>query len=535
MRTSPNSTLAVALVVALSLAPRGASAAEVHADPSDLQAKLDTLSPGDTLHLAPGVYSPFVIQGRNGSASAWITITADGGGATARAQAGSNTIEIRDSSFVAIVGLTIDGQNIDGAFGVSANGGASNTVHDVRLEGNTFVNHRGSQQHDAISTKTPTWGWIIRRNHIDGAGTGIYLGNSDGSDPFVAGLIEDNLIEHPIGYCMEIKHQPTRPPGMPSGSTIIRNNVFIKDDSPSPDGDRPNLFVGALPTSGDGATDRYEIDGNVFDHNPRESLFQGTGRVSLHDNVFVDAPGQRAIYLSDHDGLPLVHADVYDNTAYAVGTGVSFGNAAANGDAVVGNLIFADTPTSGPIANAHDNLTDAVARAGDYVKAPSTTLGAMDFYPLPGRCRGPALDVSAFAADVDGAIDFNGTPRAPYVIRGAYEGEGANPGWAIADAIKPVGGAAAGQDAGVEDTDGGGAGGGDDSGGGASEGAGPPDGGVAAGDATAVSGAAAGPPGAGGACGVAAGAPGTPALVAWSLAWSLLLLLARGRRAAARR
>jgi hypothetical protein len=41
---------------------------------------------------------------------------------------------------------------------------------------------------------TPTWGRIIRRNVIDGAGTGIYLGNSDGSAPFVAGIIENNLI-----------------------------------------------------------------------------------------------------------------------------------------------------------------------------------------------------------------------------------------------------------------------------------------------------------------------------------------------------
>src|SRR5262249_27418766 len=122
-----------------------------------------------------------------------------------------NTIEIVNSSYVAIQHLTVDGKNIDGVFGISAKGGTGNLVHDIRVESSSFINHHGSQQHDAISTKTPTWGWIIRGNTIANAGTGIYLGNSDGTDPFVGGIIEDNLIMDPIGYCMEIKFQLPRP------------------------------------------------------------------------------------------------------------------------------------------------------------------------------------------------------------------------------------------------------------------------------------------------------------------------------------
>ena len=44
----------------------------------------------------------------------------------------------------------------------------------------------------------------------------------------------------------------------------------------------------------------YEIYGNYFLHNHREALFQGSGRVSLHDNVFVDGPGSYpAVVLRD--------------------------------------------------------------------------------------------------------------------------------------------------------------------------------------------------------------------------------------------
>ena len=102
-----------------------------------------------------------------------------------------------------------------------------------------------------ISTKTPTWGWVIRRNVIHGAGTGIYLGDSDGSDAFIGGVIENNLIRNTIGYNMQIKHQTPRPTvtGMPAGQsvTIIRHNVFIKNDQVSPDGDQAQPAGGRLP------------------------------------------------------------------------------------------------------------------------------------------------------------------------------------------------------------------------------------------------------------------------------------------------
>ena len=230
-----------------------AMAAEIKVGPSNYRKLLPTLKPGDTMSLAPGKYSGLTITDLNGTPTAWITIKGPTSGPPALilGKPDSNTVEIVNSSFVAIESLRIDSRGFPGVFGISAKGGDGNLTHDIRIEGNILVGQNGDQQTDGISTKTSTWGWIIRNNQILGAGTGLYLGNSDGTQPFVSGLIENNLIMDTIGYNMEIKDQVSIPAirGMPTEptSTIIRNNVFIKDDRPSPDGDRPNLLVGAFP------------------------------------------------------------------------------------------------------------------------------------------------------------------------------------------------------------------------------------------------------------------------------------------------
>jgi hypothetical protein len=473
-----------------------AAAGDISADPTTYENAISTLAPGDTLHLAAGDYRLLGIRNLNGTSAAWITITGPdtGAAATFHADPGPccNTVEISDSSYVALKNVTIDGGHVDGAFGISAAGGA---VHDIVIEGCTLINHDVGQQTDGISTKVPTWGWVIRRNRIVGVGTGLYLGNSDGSDPFIGGVIEQNLVEDPIGYCMEIKWQMPRPSiaGMPTGTstTIVRNNVFIKNDGPSPSGDRPNVLVGGFPDSGPGSGDRYEIYGNLFFHNPRESLLQVSGRVTIHDNVFVDS-SQNAVTLQDHD-LPLKLAYVYNNTIYGVSSGIRFGNSAPQGDAVVGNLIFAGTPIAGAIADKRDNLELAVSDAPTYVKAPSLTLGQMDFYPIAGKCEGAPLDLSKFSADADYDRDFNGTSKGGFTFRGAYAGDGTNPGWPLGAGIKAGG---ASPDGGVPSSGGAGAGGAPASGGSAGQ----PTGG-ASGTAGGSGGSGAGASGAGGGSG----------------------------------
>jgi len=447
-----NKTVAFAtLFAALSGTARLQAAAVIHGDPSNYRTVLAKLNPGDTLSLAAGTYSRLSISGLNGTSSAWITITGPESGppAVITAVRGYNTIEIFNSSYLAIEHLRIDSLGIPGAFGISARGREENLTHHVRIEGNTLVGQNGGQQTDAISTKTPTWAWVIRNNHILAAGTGLYLGDSDGTQPFVNGLIENNLIEDTIGYNLQIKDQSFIPelPGMPIGptSTIIRNNVFIKNDQPSPDGDRPNVLVGAFPGSGTGSLNRYEIYGNYFVHNHREALFQGSGRVSLHDNIFVDGPYAYPAVVLRKQNYPLKIALVYNNTIYTPGKGIYFGSRAEIYDAVVGNLVFASTPISGAVPSTimrqSDNIVDSVAKAPTYVKTPSFDLGSMDFYPLVGQCRGDPLDLSDFHTDLDYSVDFNGTPKVKtkgaVVYRGAYASEGGNPGWELRAGVKP--------------------------------------------------------------------------------------------------
>jgi hypothetical protein len=447
-------------------AATGASAMEYVADAGTFKSMLGGLQPGDSLELLPGTYPHFSVSGLNGNAGAWITIEGPAGGAAVVVQADMgpccNTVEISDSSYVALRNLTIDNNGVDGAFGVSA---ASGVVHHIRIE-NDVITFSGavSQQTDGISTKCPTWGWEIRGNRIEHAGTGAYLGNSTGNDPFVDGLIEGNLFLETVGYNMEIKQQNPWTPGdlatgIPQGPTrtLIRYNVFIKDDRPSPDGDRPNLLVDGFPDAGAGADNSYEIYGNLFFHNPREALLQATGSVSIHDNLFVD--GQyTALEVTAHDDKTVLRAYVYNNTVLSSAEGIHFASAASIDDLVTGNLVFGATPISGPIANAADNLTAPFAQASQYVVAPVVMLPGLDLYPLPGKVTGSPLDLSKVMGDVAPLVDFNGRSKGTLTFRGAYAGEGTNPGWLPMQAVRPLpdGGSGVVADAGS----GGGAGGG---------------------------------------------------------------------------
>ena len=429
------------LLYTASLFPVLASAAVYNATPSTYVSMAGQLQAGDTLNLAAGMYGTLNINGRNGNPSAWITITgpASGPPAILTGKSCCNTVEITNSSYVALRNVTVDSKGLPGIFGVSC-AGASNVSHHILLEGNTFIGQHGSQQTVAISTKATTWGWVVRKNTITGAGTGIYFGNSNGAAPFVAGLIEHNLIRNTIGYNMQIKHQLPRPVivGMPAGPsvTVIRHNVFIKDDQPSPDGDRPNLLLGGFPDSGDGSSDMYEVYGNFFYYNPREALFQAEGRLSIHDNVFVGGGYAAAVFRATYLALKVAH--VYNNTVYSTSQGLQFGSAASASHAVTGNLVFAAAPISGALTNSSNNLTDTLANASAYVVSPSFALSAMDFYPLPGKVRGPALDLAPFAADPAHAVDFNGVSKMPSpIFRGAYAGEGVNRGWRLSASIKP--------------------------------------------------------------------------------------------------
>lgn len=406
------------------------NAAQREATPASYRQQLSGLQSGDRLRLAAGVYERGMpLRGLHGTAQAPIIIEGPPQGeAVIHANTGANAVEIEDCSHLILRRLSIQGGGPSmaaGRFGISAKGGERNRVHDIRIEHCVIEGWNSSQQTVGISTKTPTWGWVISRNIIRNCGTGLYLGNSDGSDPFIGGVIEHNRIENPIGYCMEIKYQRARPAldGTPAGAqrTLIRHNLFLKNDQPSPDGDRCNLLVGGFPAEGPGSEDVYEIYGNVLRHNHRECLLQASGRVSLHDNVFEDCPNHAAIVLRDHD-LPLRMAHVYHNTLVGVQRGIRMASLPAQGHAVVGNLILA--AGEGLVLPAGAN-----AAIGNVLARPEQGMGWFvdarkgDYHLRAGQGRGEALDLGMFANDVGSRLDFDGTPKGEARHRGAFAAE----------------------------------------------------------------------------------------------------------------
>jgi len=422
-----------------------ARAEECRCGPDGLREAVRRLRPGDVLELEPGEYPQgLTLDGVHGTADAWITIRGPVEGDPARfpgsPDASRNTVEVRDARYVAIENLLIDGGGIEGIFAIHAAGGP---VHHIRIEGCRIVGHGASQQTVAISTKVPTWGWIIRRNVIEGAGTGMYLGNSDGTDPFIAGLIEHNLVKNSRGYNLQIKRQDSRPviEGMPAeaASTIVRHNVFLKGPEVGEDGARPSVLVGGLPDEGPGSRDRYEIYGNVFCGAAREALLQACGDVTIHDNLFLNAPGT-AITLMRHEHRQLVRAWVYDNTFFAVGTGVRFVDRPRDDHVIAGNLMLGGHLARGVYFRDHDNLVVPAADLAKAVVHASGELGELDLRPLEGACAGPPLSLEPFAVDTDFDRDFDGAPKGEARLRGAYQRTEAPGAWRPADGIKPAGG-----------------------------------------------------------------------------------------------
>jgi hypothetical protein len=417
-------------------------AVDVPANPSNYRSLLSSLNPGDTLVLAPGTYTRGLpLSNVAGTAQQPIVVRGpDDRSAVFSADDCCNTVQLESVAFVQIRNLTLDGAGTNGPFGVDARG----TTRDVTIENLRIVNYGADQQNVGISTKGPAWNWVVRYNIIVGAGTGMYFGNSDGTAPFVNGLIEHNVVLDTLGYNVQIKHQQPRPTnvGLPTGDsrTIIRHNVFSKSGNSAIGAmARPNLLVGHFPLSGVGSNDRYEIYGNFFYNNPTEALFQGEGNVALYDNLFVN-PLNDAVNIQAQNDRPR-SVTVFHNTVVARDGGISVTGVDTNfTQRIVGNAVFAAAPVTGP--NQQGNVTGNYAAAATFLNDPFGAIGALNLYPKAGQLSGTALDLAAFQPFTDGLRDFNGTPRTG-THRGAYEGSGTNPGWTLALSTKPAVGAVA--------------------------------------------------------------------------------------------
>jgi hypothetical protein len=431
--TADSCDRARALVAMACLAIAHIGVAAVHeATPDDYRPALGRLRAGDTLSLAAGVYRDGLPAHRlSGEPGRPIIISGPerGPAATFVARSGHNTVSIVDSHHLVIRNLVLEGRNLP-VDAVKAEK-QSRSAHHITLENLVIRGHGNNQQTVGISTKCPAWNWVIREVTILGAGTGMYLGDSDGSAPFVAGLIERSLVVDTIGYNLQIKHQLPRPdgPGLPPGPsvTIIRHNVFAKPDAGSAESARPNVLVGHFPREGSGADDDYAIYGNFFYQNRHEALFQGEGNVALYGNLFVNGHGD-AMRIQPHNDIPR-RVVIAFNTVLARGAGIVLTpkeGAPPFRQEVSANAVFAGAPIDSPRGSR--NVTAHFEEASAFLVAPFAPAGELDLSPAGNWAASIPGDAIPGLPLPDWDRDFDGRARAPGAI-GAYVGGDARPGW----------------------------------------------------------------------------------------------------------
>lgn len=385
-----------------------AGAADYYAGPEDYRSRLKILQAGDRLLLQPGDYPQGLpLRALSGLPDQPIVIEAADRASRPRflARPGANTVSLVNVRHVVLRHLELDGRNLP-VDAVKAEG-HSHHADFVTIEGLHIHDHAASQQNVGISTKCPAFGWTIRSNRIERVGTGMYLGDSDGSDPFVAGVIEDNHISDTLGYNLQIKHQRSRPADMPEAGTrhdtLIRRNVFSKTANLAGTLPRPNLLLGHMPVSGAGAQDRYLVYQNVFDRNPAEALMQAEGNLLVFGNFFTNPHGD-AIRIQPHNDVPRT-VYLFNNTVLAGKAGITILNREPPRwtQSVFANAVFAGTPISGGLAVG--NLSAPLDEAPRYLRNPFGAWAELDPSPRrPLRYRDiqPWPELSFAPAGLDG-------------------------------------------------------------------------------------------------------------------------------------
>ena len=395
------------------------------AGPGDYRQVVRELQAGDTLQLRPGIYAGGLnVHRLTGLPGAAIVIRGAPGNRRSIfvARVGRNTISIVDAAFVTIADLDlvgVPGLDVDA---VKAEGTAR-FAHDITIEGLVIRGYNANQQSVAISTKCPAWNWVIRRNVILNAGTGLYLGGSDGGAPFVGGLIERNVVAGTTGYALQIKQQHERQPvpGMPQirSETILRFNAFVKGTNSSTGKlARPNVLLGHWPSWGPGVDDRYLVYGNIFFDNPDETLLQAEGSFALYNNLFVNRFGD-GVAIHPHKGVPR-SVDVFHNTIVTRGAGLTL----RDGDPrfvqkATSNAIFSLGVS--PDALGRENFVRPHGRQKDFLVRPDDPFETLDLAPIADALADPMFSLAGREDLPDVHLDFDGMRRIA-AVAGAYAG-----------------------------------------------------------------------------------------------------------------
>jgi hypothetical protein len=398
--------------------------AEYTATPANYQSFLKKLKPGDTLTFSEGEYKGNLqLDDIHGEEEAMIVLQGIEGKTIFMATADENTINFINCSYIHLKNFKLNGNHLK-VDGIKMKQGGY--CHHLIIENNTIINYDDNQQQNGISSKGTVWNISIIGNIIEGAGTGLYLGNSDGSAPFIGGLIEKNAVINTIGYNMEIKHQLARneTAEVPAlAKTIIRHNVFSKQKKGvgNSSGNRPNVLVGHFPLTGKGKDDEYLIYGNFFYENCMgEALFQGEGNIAFYNNVLVNSQSH-GIHIQKHNDKPR-NIKVFFNTIVTKTDGLRI----SSGDAgfkqlAIGNLVFSNTEIGAP--ENVGNLKFSYEAAKDNLVSPYDEIGTLNLFPQPNKAKGEKLTIENLLKYPDANYDFNGVPRTG-LFRGAFEGTG---------------------------------------------------------------------------------------------------------------
>ncbi len=426
--------------------PWNAQAKFYTANPLNYLNFINGLIPGDTLHLEPGNYlNNLKLNNLNGTEQQAIVIEGTDFSSQFFAQACCNTVSISKCSYLILKDFSINGNGVE-VDGIKAEGTIGNFAHHITIENLLILNHSVDQQVVGISTKCPAWNWIIRNNLIIGGGTGMYLGNSNGDQAFVNGIIENNYIANTKGYNLQIKHQFTGSrdsfDGLKvQGKTIIRHNVFSKEkDFSTGVNARPNVLVGGFPATGWGEHDYYEIYGNLFYQNPVEALFQGTGNIMLYNNLFInhsDPLGFRAIYITTQNQIKPKDIKIFHNTIWCANS--QGGIRIFDYDPNYKQLCYANAVfCSFPITNIKDslhNITGTYTDINSYIVS-STKNWNEDLYPQASKLKIPRTPDSLFNTLSNYDRDFN-NDLFDWTYCGAYSGCCINTGWKLKPERKP--------------------------------------------------------------------------------------------------
>ena len=392
----------------------------------DFEEAAATLSPGDELILRGGTYvfNQNVTVTANGTSEQPITIRAKDGEQPIFEQATSNhnVVEIRDSSYLIMRGVTFTG----GSQGIRLMNSDFITIEDCEIYETADV---------AISANSGgTYdGLTIRRNHIhhtNGTGEGMYLGCNNDGCRVANSLIEGNYVHHTNrpsvtqGDGIELKEG--------SYGNVIRDNVIHDTNYPG---------ILTYSVVGNGAANI--IEGNII-WNVADNTVQIAADAIFRNNIVLGNLSMQAHQAGSPSNIEVIH-----NTIITSGSGIELRNVSgpvllannavyAQGTAIrllsgdLGQVQLFGNVGAGGLSGGNSGYVEGNGIAVDMVGGNFNGAPPIDPFPAPGGAL-VAAGNSGYATETD----FNGEPRNGVADAGAYKfSQDGNPGWVISEDFK---------------------------------------------------------------------------------------------------